>query len=157
MHQNSNGSASLNKQTLTYLVLFFMLLIVAWVFASHPETSPSGFETVSVDEAREMLETDDFFLLDVRTPAEFNESHIEGAVLIPLENGYGSYLGPDRLLEARINEVPGGEKILVYCRTGRRSAVASQMLVDAGYTDVYNMGGGISEWIEAGYPVVSGP
>jgi len=146
----------LNKQNLTYLVLFFVILIVVLIFASKPESSLSGFETVSVDEAREMLEKDDFFLLDVRTPVEFNESHIEGAVLIPLENGYGSNLGPDQLLEARINEVPEGEKVLVYCRTGRRNAVASQMLVDAGYTDVYNMGGGISDWIEAGYPVVSG-
>ncbi len=134
-----------------------MILGVVLIFVSKPETSPPGFETVSVDEAREMLEKDDFFLLDVRTPVEFNESHIEGAVLIPLENGYGSNLGPDQLLEARINEVPKGEKILVYCRTGRRSAVASQMLADAGYTDVYNMGGGINEWIAAGYPVVSGP
>lgn len=146
----------MNKQNLTYLVLFFVILGVVLVFVSKPETSPQGFETVSVDEAREMLEKDDFFLLDVRTPVEFNESHIEGAVLIPLENGYGSNLGPDQLLEARINEVPKGEKVLVYCRTGRRSAVASQMLEDAGYTDVYNMGGGISEWIEAGYPVVRG-
>lgn len=147
----------MNKQNLTYLVLFFVILGVVLIFVSKPETSPPGFETVSVDEAREMLEKDDFFLLDVRTPVEFNESHIEGAVLIPLENGYGSNLGPDQLLEARINEVPKGEKILVYCRTGRRSAVASQMLADAGYTDVYNMGGGINEWIAAGYPVVSGP
>ncbi len=146
----------MNKQNLTYLVLFFVILGVVLVFVSKPETSPQGFETVSVDEAREMLEKDDFFLLDVRTPVEFNESHIEGAVLIPLENGYGSNLGPDQLLEAQINEVPKGEKVLVYCRTGRRSAVASQMLEDAGYTDVYNMGGGISEWIEAGYPVVRG-
>ncbi|WP_440954502.1 rhodanese-like domain-containing protein [Methanosarcina sp. Mfa9] len=147
----------MNKQNLTYLVLFFVILGVVLIFVSKPETSPSGFETVSVDEAREMLEKDDFFLLDVRTPVEFNESHIEGAVLIPLENGYGSNLGPDQLLEARINEVPKGEKILVYCRTGRRSAVASQMLADAGYTDVYNMGGGINEWMAAGYPVVTGP
>jgi len=147
----------LNKQNLTYLILFFVILIVVLIFASKPENSPSGFETVSVDEAREMLEKDDFFLLDVRTPVEFNESHIEGAVLIPLVNGYGLNLGPDKLLEARINEVPKGEKILVYCRTGRRSAVASQMLEDAGYTDVYNIGGGINEWIAAGYPVVTGP
>ncbi|WP_231582806.1 rhodanese-like domain-containing protein [Methanosarcina sp. MTP4] len=115
----------MNKQNLTYLVLFFVILGVVLIFVSKPETSPPGFETVNVDEAREMLEKDDFFLLDVRTPVEFNESHIEGAVLIPLENGYGSNLGPDQLLEARINEVPKGEKILVYCRTGRRSAVAS--------------------------------
>ncbi|MCQ1536077.1 rhodanese-like domain-containing protein [Methanosarcina sp. KYL-1] len=147
----------MNKQNLTYIALFFLLLIAVLIFTSQPEASPPGFETVSVDEARGMIEKGDLFLLDVRTPAEFDESHLEGAVLIPLENGYGSNLGPDQLLEARINEVPKGKKVLVYCRTGRRSAVASQMLVDAGYTDVYNMGGGINEWTAAGYPVVTGP
>ncbi len=147
----------MNKQNLPYIALFFMLLIVVWIFSSKPEANQSGFETVNVDEAREMLENGDIFVLDVRTPAEFNESYIEGAVLIPLENGYGSNLGTDQLFEARINEVPKGKKILVYCRSGRRSAAASQMLVDAGYTDVYNMRGGINEWIRAGYPVVTGP
>ncbi|WP_235283751.1 MULTISPECIES: rhodanese-like domain-containing protein [unclassified Methanosarcina] len=119
------------------------------------EDGPSGFETVNVDEARELIEMGDIFVLDVRTPAEFNESHIEGATLIPVTNSGGSNLSPDQLLEARISEVPKGKKILVYCRSGRRSADASQILVDASYTGVYNMGGGINEWIAAGYPVVS--
>ena len=101
MHQNSNEGDSLNKRNMTYIALFFALLLVVWVFASQPEASPRGFETVSVDEAWEMVEKGDIFLLDVRTPAEFNESHIEGAVLIPLENGYGSNLEEDQLLEAR--------------------------------------------------------
>ncbi|MDD4250439.1 MAG: rhodanese-like domain-containing protein, partial [Methanosarcina sp.] len=90
-----------------------------------------------------------------RTPGEFNSSHIEGATLIPVTNSAGSNLSPDQLLEARINEVPKERKILVYCRTGRRSAVASKILVAAGYTQVYNMQGGITAWTGAGYPVVS--
>jgi rhodanese-related sulfurtransferase len=44
---------------------------------------------------------------------------------------------------------------LVYCRTGHRSNTASAMLVNAGYSQVYNMVGGITSWIDAGYPVVS--
>lgn len=116
---------------------------------------PSGFETVSVEEAREMIEKDEVFILDVRTPAEFNSSHIEGATLIPVTNSGGSNLSSDQLLEARINEVPRDKKILVYCRTGHRSTAASNILVAAGYSDVYNMEGGITAWTVAGYPVVS--
>ncbi|WP_440945790.1 rhodanese-like domain-containing protein [Methanosarcina sp. T3] len=131
------------------------------LFALQPEDSPSvpespaGFETVSVDEAREMIEKGEVFVLDVRTPAEFKESHIEGATLIPVTNSGGSNLSSDQLLEARINEVPKDKKILVYCRTGHRSTSASNILVAAGYSDVYNMQGGITAWTGAGYPVVS--
>lgn len=146
----------MNKKYLMYFgVILLLLLISIFFFSMQKKEIPPGFETVSVEEAREMIEKDEVFILDVRTPAEFNSSHIEGATLIPVTNSGGSNLSPDQLLEARINEVPRGKKILVYCRSGRRSAAASQMLVDAGYTQVYNMGGGINEWIAAGYPVVS--
>ncbi|KKG14147.1 hypothetical protein EO98_09235 [Methanosarcina sp. 2.H.T.1A.6] len=146
----------MNKKSLMYFcALFFLFLVILLIFTMQEEDGPSGFETVNVDEARELIEMGDIFVLDVRTPAEFNESHIEGATLIPVTNSGGSNLSPDQLLEARISEVPKGKKILVYCRSGRRSADASQILVDASYTGVYNMGGGINEWIAAGYPVVS--
>ncbi|KKG11101.1 hypothetical protein EO92_16880 [Methanosarcina sp. 2.H.A.1B.4] len=146
----------MNKKSLMYFgALFFLFLVILLIFTMQEEDSPFGFETVNVDEAKELIENGDIFVLDVRTPAEFNESHIEGATLIPVTNSGGSNLSPDQLLEARISEVPKGKKILVYCRSGRRSAAASQILVDAGYTGVYNMEGGINEWIAAGHPVVS--
>jgi len=151
----------LNKQNLTYIAIFFVLLIAVLIFASQlqdrpsgPE-SPAGFETVTVEEAKKMIEKEEVFVLDVRTPDEFNESHIKGATLIPVTNSGGSNMSPDQLLGARINEVPKNQKILVYCRTGYRSTSASQMLVAAGYSDVYNMQGGITAWTGAGYPVVS--
>ncbi|AKB35275.1 hypothetical protein MSSAC_0685 [Methanosarcina siciliae C2J] len=151
----------MNKQNLTYIAIFLVFLIAVLLFALRPDDrpsapeSPAGFETVSVEEAREMIEKDDVFILDVRTPAEFNSSHIEGATLIPVTNSGGSNLSPDQLLEARINEVPKDKKILVYCRTGHRSVTASKILVAAGYSDAYNMEGGITAWTGAGYPVVS--
>ncbi|AKB86124.1 rhodanese-like domain-containing protein [Methanococcoides methylutens] len=104
-----------------------------------------GYADVSVKEAKEMIDSGDVFLLDVRSVGEFETEHIEGAVNINVNE-----------LSSRLDEVPRDETILVYCRSGSRSVTASNILVDAGYTDVYNMLGGINEWKAAGYPYVSG-
>ncbi|AKB19251.1 MULTISPECIES: rhodanese-like domain-containing protein [unclassified Methanosarcina] len=146
----------MNKKYLMYFgAILLFLLITALFFSMQKKDIPSGFENVNVDEARGMTEKDEVFILDVRTPAEFNSSHIQGAKLIPVTNSGELNLNPDQLLEARINEVPRDKKILVYCRTGHRSITASNLLVVAGYSDVYNMEGGITAWTGAGYPVVS--
>lgn len=79
-------------------------------------------------------------LLDVRTPAEFAERHVEGAVNIPVEE-----------IAARLSEVEklaGGDKnkpIVVYCQSGRRAAQAKKALLEADYTQVTNLGG-LSDW-----------
>jgi rhodanese-related sulfurtransferase len=144
-----------DKQKLLYLAFFFVFLIVILSFASRTEDSPGEIENLTVEEAKKMVERGDIFVLDVRTPSEFNSSHIEGATLIPVTNASGSNLSPDSLLEARINEVPKNKKILVYCRSGHRSTLASTILVNSGYSQVHNMEGGINAWISTGYPVVS--
>jgi rhodanese-related sulfurtransferase len=88
---------------------------------------------------------DDFILLDVRTPEEWADGHIDGATLIPLQE-----------LEARAaSELPKDADIVVYCRTGNRSAQAADYLVGAGYTHISDMGG-IQDWQAAGLPVVTG-
>lgn len=80
-------------------------------------------------------------LIDVRTPEEFAGGHIEGALNIPVE-----------ALAGRLGEVPTGQPIVVYCRSGNRSATASQILADAGYSGIYDLGG-LQSWISQGYPV----
>ena len=112
--------------------------------SDNTQTSESGFIDITVEQAKQMIDNNEVFLLDVRTQEEFDEGYIEGAILIP-----------DYELESRLSEVPEDEKILVYCRSGRRSVTASNILVDAGYTDVYNMLGGINDWKDAEYPVVT--
>ncbi len=82
------------------------------------------------------------FLLDVRTPEEFASGHIEGASNISVQT-----------LAQRLAEVPRDQPIVVYCRSGNRSAQAARILAQAGYTDVYDLGG-IITWQAAGYPVV---
>ena len=84
-----------------------------------------------------------FMLLDVRTPEEYAEAHVDGAKLIPLQE-----------LEQRLSEVPKDKRVYVYCRSGKRSVAASNILVKAGFTNIENVVGGINAWQESGYPVV---
>ncbi len=92
--------------------------------------SPSGYRAQFGDNTPHVL-------LDVRTPAEFAEGHIPGAVNIPVD-----------ALQSR--DVP----VVVYCRSGNRSATASQILDRAGYETVYDLGG-IIAWSAQGLPVTS--
>ncbi len=80
-------------------------------------------------------------LIDVRTPEEFASGHIAGAINIPVQE-----------LEQRLSEVPDDQEIVVYCRSGNRSATASQILTSQGYDGIYDMGG-IIAWQQAGLPV----
>jgi rhodanese-related sulfurtransferase len=85
------------------------------------------------------------FILDVRQPDEWNQVHIPGATLIPLDQ-----------LEARMNEVPKDQEIVVVCRSGNRSAQGRDILKSAGYTQVTSMAGGMNQWSAAGLPTASG-
>lgn len=102
-----------------------------------------GYENISPEEARDLIESESPVILDVRTPEEYMEGHIPGALLFPVQE----------LDDAMIN-LPKGEEILVYCRSGYRSARASGVLVERGYERVYNMEGGILAWCDAGFLLV---
>lgn len=87
---------------------------------------------------------DGLVVLDVRTPGEFSEGHISGAVNIDFyEPSFGTDL--DRLDK----DVP----YALYCRTGNRSGQALDMMRDLGFTDVRELSGGIVAWLEAGQPI----
>lgn len=74
-------------------------------------------------------------LVDVRTPQEFADGHIDGAVNIPVQE-----------LDRRLTELePKNEPIVLYCRSGRRSSDAARMLTEAGYTSVHDLGA-MSRW-----------
>ena len=79
------------------------------------------------------------FLLDVRQPHEWDIVNLEtdGAVMIPLAE-----------LRDRLEEIPTDREIVVYCRTGARSASAAQMLADEGFSSVFNLVGGIHAWVD---------
>ena len=100
-------------------------------------TNSLGYEQISGDEAKRIMDSEkDYIIIDARTDEEFNEGHIESAILIP------EYEIGDRAE----NELPDKEQlILVYCRSGRRSKIAAQALADLGYINVKEFGG-IIDW-----------
>ena len=83
------------------------------------------------------------YLLDVRTPQEFQQARIAGAHLIPI----------DQVMQ-RVGELPKNQPILVYCAVGSRSAQVFNFLARRGYAEVYNLDGGIYAWAAQGYPLV---
>ena len=106
---------------------------------SSPGVTPNGaiYQRINAAEARQMMESaSEYILLDVRTQGEYNESRIPGSILIP-----------DYEISKRIEaELPDKEAlILIYCRSGRRSANAAKEMIGMGYTNVYDFGG-IIDW-----------
>lgn len=75
------------------------------------------------------------FLLDVREPSEYQESRIEGATLIPLGD-----------LPNRLSELPKDRPIVVYCRSGHRSGMATSYLIENGFKNVESLAGGMIVW-----------
>lgn len=95
-----------------------------------------GFKDVSVEEAKKLIDNGEVTVLDVRTPEEYEEGHIPGSMLIPLQE-----------LGERLDELDEEEPYLIVCRSGNRSAEASELLIGEGFPDVYNMTGGMNDWV----------
>jgi rhodanese-related sulfurtransferase len=83
--------------------------------------------------------------LDVRTPGEFAEGYIEGARLIDFQSGN---------FENEISTLDKSATYAVYCRSGNRSGQAVKVMQAAGFTNVFNMNGGVIDWANAGLPLV---
>lgn len=83
----------------------------------------------------------DHCLVDVRAAEEFVSGHIPGSANIPLQE-----------ISQRLSEIPKTKPVVVYCRSGNRSAQATQLLQKAGYTQIYDLGG-ILDWQEQGLPI----
>jgi len=91
----------------------------------------SGLVKVIDYKAVAKLTPQDAFILDVRTPAEVKSGAIPGSVNIPVDE-----------LRGRLNEIPKNKKIIVYCRVGLRGYIAARILMQHGFTEVYNLSGG---------------
>ena len=117
-----------------YLSLFIPLLLLAGCKAPAEE---ARYRQITMDEAIAIMEEETgYLILDVRTPEEFRDKHIPGAINIPNET-----IGSDE-----IPELPDKDQlILVYCRSGNRSKQAAEKLVALGYTNIAEFGG-INDW-----------
>ena len=97
----------------------------------------AAYQQITQEEAKEMMDTQEVIILDVREQDEYDSGHIPGAVLLPV----GTI---DETTAAEV--IPEKDStVLVYCRSGNRSKTASSALADLGYTNIYEFGG-INTW-----------
>ena len=104
----------------------------------------AGYRDIKATEAKSLLAANkNVFLLDVRTPDEFRQGRLQGAVLIPINE-----------VERRIGEIPRNRPIVVYCAVGSRSGLVAGFLSRKGYREVYNISDGIVAWYRNGFPIL---
>ena len=115
----------------------FILLLGIFLLSGCSSDNDNGL--ITFREAKEQIINNGAILVDVRTEAEYNEKHIEGAVLLTLDTINEETVA--NIIESK--ETP----IIVYCRSGNRSGQALTLLEDLGYTDVYDLGS-IDNWEE---------
>ena len=100
-------------------------------------TSDSSYQQITQEEAKEMMDTQEVIILDVREQDEYDSGHIPSAVLLPvgmIDEDTAAKVIPEK-----------DSTVLVYCRSGNRSKTASAALADLGYTNIYEFGG-INTW-----------
>ncbi len=124
-----------------FVFFFVLLLILLPVYAN-----AAIARNLSSQEAYAMVgQRGDLFLLDVRTPGEYQQARLDGARLIPIDQ-----------FVKRLAEVPKDRPVLVYCAVGSRSAQVVNYLARQGYPEIYNLSGGIYAWAQKGLPVLQG-
>jgi len=134
-------------------LLLFLVTLIIWVMPISgcvgQETPAQIIEDITPQEAFALIQDNqnnpDFVIIDVRTPEEFAEGHIENAVNLD----YYSETFRDE-----VNKLDKNKRYLIYCRSGRRSSNALSVMEELGFREAYNVLGGIIEWKAEGLPIV---
>ncbi len=115
----------------------------------------SWFPAFALDQVPEMdastlskwvSETKDLVLLDVGTPGDFAEGHIPGSISLPLGTSF----------QEKSKNLSKGKTYILICPTGSRSATAAKLMMEQGFEKVYNLKGGIADWLRKGFKVAEG-
>jgi len=120
-------------------MIFLLLTVMLLTACGQAKENEQGaiYVNITAEEAKQIMDSQEgYIILDVRTQEEYDQVHISGAILIP-----------DTQIKARAEEVltDKDQLILVYCRSGRRSKLAAEALVELGYTNIKEFGG-IIDW-----------
>ena len=118
------------------ITLISITLLTGCSFANFRQEQMEDIRITAMEAYRKMQEASEVVVLDVRTPQEFADIRIDGALLIP------DY---DLVTQVKEEIQDMDVLILIYCRTGRRSAISARELIEMGFTNVYDFGG-IVDW-----------
>jgi len=134
-----------------FTIIFTLILLTTFVYGCTSQAEPTNqiLEDIGVQEAYELIQhnqgNQDFVIIDIRTPEEFNEGHIENAVNIDF---YSETFKKD------LDKLDKNKTYFIYCRSGNRSGRAMPIMKELGFKEVYNLSAGIKEWIAEGLPVI---
>lgn len=118
------------------LMMLSLLLFVALVGCKEKETV-DGIQLVTAEEMQTILELEDVQLIDVRTPEEYDEIRIANAQNI-------DFMSPT--FDEDIAKLDKTKPVILYCKSGRRSAKCAEKMKKAGFEKIYDLEGGISKW-----------
>lgn len=120
--------------------------LVAFVGLSACSSGSDAVTDVSVADAATVLAAPDVIVIDVRTPAEYASGHLADAVNIDID---------DDGFDTQVGELAKDGTYLVYCHSGNRSGVAADRMAELGFTTIYNLQGGVTDWTANGGQLVT--
>ena len=120
-------------------------LVIAVALLTGCSSTSDAVTDVDVAEAQQIVDDGGAVILDVRTPEEFAAGHLPGAININVEASD---------FDTKIAGLDESAETLVYCQTGNRSGVATDKMVELGFTDMSDLQGGIEAWAAAGEEIV---
>lgn len=126
------------------IILLITLVIGISAISCKKESAKGEVKVVSVEEMQSLLEMDDIQLVDVRTPQEYQEGYIENFQNI-------DFLSPT--FDEDIMKLDKEKPVILYCKSGGRSASCAQKMLDAGFIKIYDLDGGISKWQHEGHEI----
>jgi len=130
------------SMTIVVAIVLIVVAVIAYFMTNQGSRAGApASRRITPQEYQANYATRDHLLLDVRTAKEFGTGHIDGAANIAIQD-----------LPKEMATLPKEKPIVLYCRSGARSHAAAQMLVNAGFQDVYDLGG-ITQWRAQGLPV----
>jgi len=103
------------------------------------------YQVLNVDQYEKEISEKEVLIVDVRTPNEYSSGHIEGAVLVDVTAAS---------FDQKIQEYAKDQPVYIYCRSGSRSAGAMRKMKAMGFTEVYDLRGGVMNWSKNGKPLV---
>ena len=126
------------------LILMCLSLVVSTTSCKNDKQISGDIQVVSPEEMETLLELEDVQLVDVRTPEEYKEGYIENSQNIDYKS---------HTFDEDIEKLDKAKPVVLYCRSGKRSARCAKKLKDAGFIKIYDLEGGISRWQHEGLDV----
>jgi rhodanese-related sulfurtransferase len=114
-----------------------LVLVSAFTFGCKEIPSDGSIKIVTAEEMKELSQLDDVQLVDVRTPEEYHDGHIDGFQNIDFLSD---------TFQDDIEKLDKTKPVIVYCRSGKRSAKSAKILKDHGFVKIYDLKGGIQQW-----------